>query len=67
MEAICPECDASIHFEHQPKIGQRVRCSQCNSILSVIRLMPLELDWAFIEPFEDHLSDDGRERTPWRG
>ena len=63
MEAICPECDAKVHFEHQPKIGQRVLCSKCKSILAVIRLVPLELDWAFIEPFEDPLSGDGKERS----
>jgi hypothetical protein len=67
MEAICPECDAKVYFECQPKIGQRVLCSKCKSILAVIRLMPLELDWAFIEPFEDLLSDDGKERTPQTG
>jgi lysine biosynthesis protein LysW len=67
MEAICPECDAKIHFTQQPRIGQRVLCSKCKSMLSVIRLMPLELDWAFIEPFEDPLSGDGRERTAQNG
>ncbi|OGO16332.1 MAG: hypothetical protein A2Z14_03400 [Chloroflexi bacterium RBG_16_48_8] len=67
MEAICPECDAKVYFEFQPKKGQRVLCRNCKSILTVIRLAPLELDWAFIEPFEDLLSDDSKERTAWMG
>jgi hypothetical protein len=64
MEAICPECDTKVYFERQPKIGERVLCRKCKSILAVIRLMPLELDWAFVEPFDDQMSDDGKERTP---
>jgi len=67
MEAICPECDAKVHFEFQPKKGQRVVCENCKSVLAVIRLTPLEVDWAFIEPFEDLRSDDRKERTARKG
>ena len=67
MEAICPECDAKVVVEFEPKIGHRVICRSCKSVLTVIRLMPLELDWAFVEPFEDTPSDDGRERAARAG
>lgn len=67
MEAMCPECDAKVLVELEPKIGQRVMCRSCKSILTIIRLMPLELDWAFIEPFEDTPLDDGKERTARAG
>lgn len=63
MEAICPECDAKIIIELEPKIGRRVMCKRCKSILAVIRLAPLELDWAFVESFEDIPSDDGKKRA----
>jgi hypothetical protein len=63
MEAICPECDAKVPVESEPKIGHRVMCRSCKSILTVIRLTPLALDWAFVEPLEDIPSNDGKERT----
>jgi hypothetical protein len=67
MEAMCPECDAKVAVELEPKIGHRVICRSCKSILTIIRLTPLELDWAFIESFEDITLDDGKERTARTG
>ena len=43
----CPECDADVHFNTPPRLGQRVTCSKCGARLEVIEDTPLELDWAF--------------------
>jgi lysine biosynthesis protein LysW len=43
----CPECDADVHFNTPPRLGQRVNCSKCGARLEVIEDSPLELDWAF--------------------
>jgi hypothetical protein len=48
--AICPECDAEVHFSNKPIIDQRVLCTRCGSDLVVIRTSPIALDWAFVEP-----------------
>jgi lysine biosynthesis protein LysW len=50
--ATCPECDAEIPFNTAPKLRQQVRCEKCQSFLLVISLSPIQLDWAFVAPFE---------------
>jgi hypothetical protein len=47
----CPECDHQINFSSYPERGERILCPQCRSELVVIREAPVELDWAFMEPF----------------
>lgn len=54
-KAACPECDAKVLFSTAPKLGQRVCCAECRTMLKVILLTPLELDYAFVEPFQEHL------------
>lgn len=50
--ATCPECDNWVELPSHVELGRRVSCSDCNSQLTVIRKSPVELDWAFLEPFE---------------
>lgn len=56
--AYCPECDSRIRF-HVPvmKIGTRVTCPECGQVLEVVRLRPLELDWAYDAPKEVSAAD----------
>ncbi len=64
LKALCPECDNEIEFSTPPRLKERVRCAQCRSVLNIIELAPLVLDWAFMEPFGDTMhSDDGRQAT----
>ena len=46
----CPECGSAIHEGDEPHEGQRITCVQCGARLEVINLVPLELDWFYIEP-----------------
>jgi hypothetical protein len=64
IESICPECDHDIQIETTPNVGERVICPFCRTILVVIQVSPVQLDWAFIEPIgssasnpEDKLTD----------
>jgi lysine biosynthesis protein LysW len=64
ITSTCPECDHDVQIETAPNVGERVICSSCGTILVVIQVSPVQLDWAFIEPFgnsaknlEDKLTD----------
>jgi hypothetical protein len=52
VEAGCPECDVTVRFADPPQIGWHVQCESCRSMLVVIELSPVVLDWAFVDPFE---------------
>jgi lysine biosynthesis protein LysW len=52
----CPECGGEVQFVSQPRLGQRAECPDCEAVLEVVAVSPIELDWAFEEPFQ----------TPWR-
>ncbi len=45
-DTFCPECDSRIRLR-TPRLGQRVQCRECGTVLEVIDLHPLELEWAF--------------------
>lgn len=58
VKGICPECDAAVPFEAAPKRGQQVTCPSCGATLTVLTVSPLELDWAFEEPFDESIYSD---------
>lgn len=63
VRSTCPECDTRITFSSSlsPKRGDRTICPKCLTQLVVFRENPIELDWAFIEPFEVLRRADVRE------
>jgi lysine biosynthesis protein LysW len=42
----CPECDSRIRLR-MPRLGQRIQCRECGTVLEVVVLTPLELEWAY--------------------
>jgi lysine biosynthesis protein LysW len=44
--AWCPECDSRIEMGERVKLGTQLECSECGTMLEVISLKPLELDYA---------------------
>lgn len=46
-KAICPECDGGIGLGRRLRLGQRVLCPHCCTVIEVISVLPLELDWAY--------------------
>ncbi len=50
---VCPDCNSEIRFRKSPHLGQLVTCHNCQTSLEVVRRDPLELDWAFDDPFEE--------------
>ncbi len=55
FRARCPACAAEIHFRKPPSRGNFVTCQECASLLEVVRLSPLTLEWISEEPLDsDH-------------
>jgi len=42
--AKCPKCNTKIQIK-DPRIGQKVVCQGCESLLKIIWLLPIELDF----------------------
>jgi hypothetical protein len=58
----CPECDGGISSGHRHRLGQRFLCPHCRTVLEVISVRPLELDWA--DDYEDEESE-GSWQAAW--
>jgi lysine biosynthesis protein LysW len=60
--AICLDCGRKILIGPKPKRGQLVACPHCNAEMEIISLSPLELDWTYLDSYEedddDHDDDD---------
>jgi len=54
MDAFCVHCDQRIELELSAGVGRRVTCPACGAYLEVISLSPVELDWAYDQPQQDH-------------
>lgn len=61
---LCPDCNAEIRFRKSPHLGQLVTCHNCQTSLEVVRRDPLELDWAFDDPFDED-EDEYDELDEW--
>ena len=42
--AVCPECDAELHVDEEIDKGETLTCNECDSLLEVVGLDPIELD-----------------------
>lgn len=56
--ATCPDCGADIRFRKAPHLGQMVTCTRCETTLEVVSRTPLQLDWAFADPFAEEYDGD---------
>jgi lysine biosynthesis protein LysW len=45
--AQCPECESPIQLSKNVKLGALITCPECDCLLEVISLNPLDLDYAF--------------------
>ncbi|MHB1294139.1 MAG: lysine biosynthesis protein LysW [Anaerolineae bacterium] len=54
--AVCPGCDEDVRLSGRLKVGQHVSCPSCGSLLEVVSVGPVELDWAFED--EEDLDED---------
>jgi lysine biosynthesis protein LysW len=61
--AYCPECDSMIMLDRGVvKVGMRIKCPECSTMLEVISLKPLELDYAFEdEEWDEEWEDEWEE------
>lgn len=59
----CPDCDFEISLNPEPARGDRLTCPNCRARLVVLRLDPVELDWAFQDPLPASDQTDQPERS----
>jgi alpha-aminoadipate carrier protein LysW len=55
--ASCIACKAAINLSQRPKMGMLVNCPECGAELEVVWLDPLELDWPFIDDWDEEDED----------
>ncbi len=55
--AYCPDCAGRIYLGRKPWVGQPAICDYCDADLEVVKLNPLQLDWADNVPDEDPEED----------
>ncbi len=55
--AECPSCMEDVNVP-QPAMGKLVRCGNCNEMLEVVWLDPLELDFQYEEYDEDEEEEE---------
>lgn len=51
-QAICPLCHDDVPIGSYMKEGHRVFCPGCDSILEIVSVIPLELDWPFDSDYD---------------
>jgi len=57
----CVDCGAEITLTGQVRLGQEVTCPECSTMLEVVGLDPVEVDWIYDEPEYD----DEEEEEDW--
>ncbi len=57
--AVCPECEAEIHVDEDVDKGEIINCEECETILEVVGLDPIELDLKDEEDESEVADSDG--------
>lgn len=57
MTAFCRACHSRIRFNERPELYEVVICPECDEVLEVVRLAPIQLDWPSDFNDEDEQSD----------
>ncbi len=58
----CPECGSTITLSKKVKLGATIECPECGTVLEVISLTPIELDYALgDEEWEEEGEEEGEE------
>jgi lysine biosynthesis protein LysW len=47
VRTFCLDCERQLELDHNPQIGQRIKCPYCRVELEIINLEPPELDWIY--------------------
>jgi len=64
--AQCPECDGLVTVDRRAKLGDSLECPECGTMLEVISLHPLELDYALdYEDWEEEWEEEDWEEEDW--
>ncbi|MGH9766967.1 MAG: lysine biosynthesis protein LysW [Blastocatellia bacterium] len=60
--AACPECEAEIHVDEDVDKGENIRCEECEAMLEVVGLDPIELDLAPEDEEDENYDDEDNEK-----
>jgi alpha-aminoadipate/glutamate carrier protein LysW len=61
--SICPECDEEVYVDLDIEQGDHVTCEECQAVLVVVGLDPIELD--LYEEVDDLSDDDDPEAAAY--
>lgn len=69
-QASCPLCREDVPIGSFVKAGERVFCPGCDTLLEIVSVIPLELDWPFDSDYDYHYRDhssflDGYKNYPY--
>ena len=54
----CPECEAEVHVDDDVEKGDLINCEECDTLLEVVGLDPIELDIAPEDEEEDYYDEE---------
>ncbi len=57
LRARCLDCEAMVSVRASAELGDKVTCPECETLLEVINLHPLDLDYAE-DDYNDYVDDD---------
>jgi lysine biosynthesis protein LysW len=64
--ARCPECGGTVALDKGVKLGEFIECHECGTMLEVISLKPLEIDYALgYEDWEELEEDEEWDDEEW--
>ena len=63
VAAECPDCGETVTLRGPVRVGQRVTCPHCESVLEVVESDPVELDWAYDEDLDQ--DEDEEDDEDW--
>jgi lysine biosynthesis protein LysW len=63
--ARCPECASTVALGKSVKLGEFIECHECGTMLEVISLKPLELDYALGDEDWEELEEEEEWDEEW--
>lgn len=55
----CLSCGEDVYIGHNPKVGSFITCKSCDSLLEIVDLDPIMIDWPYYD--DDESSFDSME------
>ncbi len=63
--ARCPECGSTVALGKSVKLGEFIECHECGTMLEVISLKPLEIDYALGDEDSEEWEEEEEGDEDW--